>query len=205
MASNLNITAAYPTYPEFRLSSGSLMSPRHQCALRESWQMQANQAEGSGVWCLAPSDCSALGLWKAQKTAVSCLGSETRQSLDVWNEATIAPLKIVVQSLNVVHVCLQPPQQAQPAPGTMYVRIKRQKATYFIHVDPSDTVANLKLEVSKLTQQVSTHVWPAHHTICILACGRISLPLHLCAEAYTIPCKLVTLHCQVCKACQLLR
>ncbi|KAK9809307.1 hypothetical protein WJX73_003284 [Symbiochloris irregularis] len=35
----------------------------------------------------------------------------------------------------------------------MYVRVKRKKATYFIHIEPSDTVANLKLEIAKLTQQ----------------------------------------------------
>lgn len=46
-----------------------------------------------------------------------------------------------------------PQKTAQPAPGTMYVRVKRQKATYFIHVDPSDTIGNLKMELAKLTQQ----------------------------------------------------
>ena len=51
-------------------------------------------------------------------------------------------------------------QQAQPAPGTMYVRVKRKKAAYFIHIDPSDTVANLKLELARLTQQVISHCAP---------------------------------------------
>lgn len=61
---------------------------------------------------------------------------------------------------SIMCVQMQPSQpsqpQAQPPAGTMYVRVKRKKATYFIHIEPSDTVANLKLEIAKLTQQVVT-------------------------------------------------
>ena len=37
----------------------------------------------------------------------------------------------------------------------MYIRVKRAKATIFLHVDPSDSVLHVKRQVSKLTQQVS--------------------------------------------------
>ena len=43
----------------------------------------------------------------------------------------------------------------KPASGTMYIRVKREKTTIFLHVDPSDNILQVKHQISKLTQQVS--------------------------------------------------
>lgn len=37
---------------------------------------------------------------------------------------------------------------------SMYVRIKRQKTTIFLHVEPTDTVLELKQKLQELVQQV---------------------------------------------------
>lgn len=36
----------------------------------------------------------------------------------------------------------------------MYVRIKRQKTTIFLHVEPTDTVLEVKQKLQELVQQV---------------------------------------------------
>lgn len=37
---------------------------------------------------------------------------------------------------------------------SMYVRIKREKLTIFLHVEPTDTVAQVKSKLEELIQQV---------------------------------------------------
>lgn len=49
----------------------------------------------------------------------------------------------------------------------MYVRVKRQKTTYFLHVEPTDTVLELKQKLQELVDKVrmgwnrdgTPHVW----------------------------------------------
>jgi hypothetical protein len=36
----------------------------------------------------------------------------------------------------------------------MYVRLKRQRQTVFLHVDPTDTVAQMKAKLADVVQQV---------------------------------------------------
>ena len=36
----------------------------------------------------------------------------------------------------------------------MYIRLKRKKLTVFLHVDPTDTVAQVKAKVADIVQQV---------------------------------------------------
>ena len=36
----------------------------------------------------------------------------------------------------------------------MYIRVKRLKATYFLHVEPSDTVLEVKSKLQELLEQV---------------------------------------------------
>ena len=43
----------------------------------------------------------------------------------------------------------------RPTSGTMYIRVKRERTTIFLHVDPSDNVLQVKHQISKLTQQAS--------------------------------------------------
>jgi hypothetical protein len=38
--------------------------------------------------------------------------------------------------------------------GSMYVRLKRKKQTFFLHVDPTDTVAQMKAKLADVVQQV---------------------------------------------------
>ena len=37
---------------------------------------------------------------------------------------------------------------------SMYIRVKRLKATYFLHVEPSDTVLEVKSKLQELLEQV---------------------------------------------------
>ena len=43
----------------------------------------------------------------------------------------------------------------RPTSGTMYIRVKRERTTIFLHVDPSDNILQVKHQISKLTQQAS--------------------------------------------------
>ena len=36
---------------------------------------------------------------------------------------------------------------------TMYVRVKRHKQTFFLHVEPSETILEIKQKVQQLTEQ----------------------------------------------------
>lgn len=36
----------------------------------------------------------------------------------------------------------------------MYVRVKRQKQTFFLHVEPTDTILELKSKLQDLVEQV---------------------------------------------------
>ena len=38
----------------------------------------------------------------------------------------------------------------------MYIRVKRLKATYFLHVEPTDTVLEVKSKLQELLERVST-------------------------------------------------
>eukprot|EP00198_Chlamydomonas_reinhardtii_P004821 XP_001694157.1 predicted protein [Chlamydomonas reinhardtii] len=38
-------------------------------------------------------------------------------------------------------------------PQSMYVRVKRQKTTYFLHVEPTDTVLEVKQKLQELVDQ----------------------------------------------------
>lgn len=38
---------------------------------------------------------------------------------------------------------------------SMYVRVKRQKTTYFLHVEPTDTVLEVKQKLQELVDKVS--------------------------------------------------
>jgi hypothetical protein len=38
-------------------------------------------------------------------------------------------------------------------PFTMYVRVKRAKQTFFLHVEPTETVLEVKQKVQQLTEQ----------------------------------------------------
>ena len=49
---------------------------------------------------------------------------------------------------------MQAAQVGRPATGTMYIRVKRERTTIFLHVDPSDSILQVKQQISKLTQQV---------------------------------------------------
>lgn len=42
----------------------------------------------------------------------------------------------------------------------MYVRVKRIKTTIFLHVDPTDTVLEVKQKLQELVQQVLHCMWP---------------------------------------------
>ena len=48
--------------------------------------------------------------------------------------------------------CLRPPRALLQ--GSMYIRLKRKKLTVFLHVDPTDTVAQVKAKVADIVQQV---------------------------------------------------
>ena len=37
----------------------------------------------------------------------------------------------------------------------MYIRVKRLKATYFLHVEPTDTVLEVKSKLQELLERVS--------------------------------------------------
>ena len=39
--------------------------------------------------------------------------------------------------------------------GAMYVRVKRQKITYFVQADPSDTILEMKEKLQELIDLVS--------------------------------------------------
>ena len=39
-------------------------------------------------------------------------------------------------------------------PKSMYVRVKRLKTTYFLHVEPTDTVLEVKQKLQELVDQV---------------------------------------------------
>lgn len=44
-------------------------------------------------------------------------------------------------------------------PQSMYVRVKRQKTTYFLHVEPTDTVLEVKQKLQELVDQVRRFSW----------------------------------------------
>lgn len=41
----------------------------------------------------------------------------------------------------------------------MYVRVKRKRTTFFLHVEPNETVLELKQKLQELTEQVRTQTW----------------------------------------------
>ena len=45
--------------------------------------------------------------------------------------------------------------------GSMYVRVKRQKITYFVQADPSDTILEMKEKLQELIDKVSCVDAPA--------------------------------------------
>ena len=40
---------------------------------------------------------------------------------------------------------------------SMYIRVKRLKATYFLHVEPTDTILEVKAKLQDLVEQVGIH------------------------------------------------
>ena len=62
---------------------------------------------------------------------------------------------IITRHFNTVQLLrLSTSQATMCFAQSMYVRIKRHKTTIFLHVEPTDTVLEVKQKLQELTQQV---------------------------------------------------